>query len=83
MISPDYSTIPGCSPTAMTPDGKVLVYCNNGNEIVLWDLEINREIRTFPANSSPIQAIYLSRDREWVISYDADQNIKIYGLLNK
>lgn len=74
---------PGCPPTAMTPDGKVLAYCNETNEIVLWDLEVNQEIRTLPENSSSIRAICLSSDREWVVSYDANQTIKIYGLLEK
>jgi WD40 repeat protein len=76
-------TFSGHSPTAMTPDGKVLAYCNDTNEVVLWDLEVNQKICTFPGNASPIQAICLSSDREWVVSYDTDQTIKIYGLLDK
>ncbi|MBF2026284.1 MAG: hypothetical protein IGS48_05895 [Oscillatoriales cyanobacterium C42_A2020_001] len=76
-------SFPGYAPTAMTPDGKVLAYCNETNEIVLWDLEVNQEIRTLPKNSSSIRAICLSSDREWVVSYDANQTIKIYGLLEK
>jgi WD40 repeat protein len=70
----------GCAPTAMTPDGKVLAYCNDANEIVFWDLDINQKICTFPGNTSPIRALCLSSDREWVVSCDADQTIKIYGL---
>jgi hypothetical protein len=80
---PGYHPIPGRSPTAMTPDGKVLAYCNETNGIVLWDLEVNQEIRVLPENSSPIRAICLGSDREWVVSYDADQTIKIYGLLDE
>lgn len=80
---PGYRPVPGCSPTAMTPDGKVLAYCNETNGIVLWDLEVNQEIRTLPENSSPIQVICLSSDREWVVSYDVDQTIKVYGLLDE
>ena len=67
----------------MTPDGKVLAYCNETNGIVLWDLEVNQEIRTLPENSSSIHVICLSSDREWVVSYDGDQTIKIYGLLEE
>ncbi|UBF28680.1 hypothetical protein K9N68_12865 [Kovacikia minuta CCNUW1] len=74
-------SFPGCPPTAMTPDGKVLAYCNDANAIILWDLEVNQEIRTLSENSSSIRAICLSSDREWVVSYDGDQTIKIYGLL--
>ena len=73
----------GCSPTAMTPDGKVLAYCDNTNNIVLWELDINQKICTLSGNRSPIQAICLSSNREWVVSYDADQTIKIYGLLEE
>ena len=80
---PGYHPVPGCSPTAMTPDGKVLAYCNDMNEIVLWDLEVNQKIRTLPGNRSPIQSICLSFNREWIVSYDADQTIKIYGLLDE
>ena len=67
----------------MTPDGKVLAYCDNTNNIVLWDLDINQKICTLSGNRSPIQAICLSSNREWVVSYDADQTIKIYGLLEE
>lgn len=74
-------SFPGWSPTAMTPDGKVLAYCNDVNAIILWDLEVNQEIRTLSENSSPLRAICLSSDREWVVSYDTNQTIKIYGLL--
>ncbi|MGI0489416.1 WD40 repeat domain-containing protein [Pantanalinema rosaneae CENA516] len=77
---PDYHPVPRCSPTAMTPDGKVLAYCNDANEIVLWELEVNQRIRTLPENPSPIQAICLSSDRQWLVSYDAEQTITIYGL---
>ena len=73
-------SFPAYSPTAMTPDGKVLAYCNDRNEIVLWDLDVNERICTLPENPSPIQAICLSSDREWVVSYDDAQTIKIYGL---
>jgi WD40 repeat protein len=73
-------SFPACSPTAMTSDGKVLAYCNDTNGIVFWDLGVNQEICTFPGIASPIRAICLSSDREWVVSYDADQTIKIYGL---
>jgi len=78
-----YHPAPGRSPTAMTSDGKVLAYCNDANEIVLWDIEVNQKIRTLPGNTSLIRAICLSSDREWVVSYDADQTINIYGLLNE
>jgi hypothetical protein len=73
----------GFAPTAMTPDGKVLAYCNDANEIVFWDLDINQKICIFPGNTSPIRALCLSSDREWVVSCDADQTIKIYGLRDK
>lgn len=80
---PGYYPVPGCSPTAMTPDGKVLAYCNDANEIVLWELEVNQRICTLPENSSPIRAICLSSDREWIVTYDAEQTIRIYGLLDE
>jgi hypothetical protein len=80
---PGYHPVSERSPTAMTPDGRVLAYCNETNGIVLWNLEVNQEIHTLPENSSPIRAICLSSDREWVVSYDADQTIKIYGLLEE
>jgi WD40 repeat protein len=76
-------SFPGCSPTAMTPDGKVLGYSNDVNEIVLWDLDVNQKIFSLPGNTSPVKAICLSPDREWVVSYHADDTIKIYGLFDK
>ncbi|GAB4236305.1 MAG: hypothetical protein Kow00121_63640 [Elainellaceae cyanobacterium] len=80
---PGYHPIPGRSPTAMTPDGQVLAYCNDASEIVLWNLKVDQEIRTLLGNTSPIQSICLSSDREWVVSYDAEQIIRIYGLLDE
>jgi WD40 repeat protein len=71
-----------CSPTAMTPDGRVLAYSNDANEIVLWDLDANQRIFSFEGGESPIKAICLSSDREWVVSYGGDEAIKIYGLPN-
>ncbi|BAS54542.1 WD-40 repeat protein [Leptolyngbya boryana NIES-2135] len=73
----------GCSPTAMTPDGKVLAYSNDVNEIILWDLDLNQKIFSLPGNTSPVKAICLSSDREWVVSYYADDTIKIYGLFDE
>jgi WD40 repeat protein len=76
-------SFPGLSPTAMTPDGKVIAYSNNANEVCLWDLEVNQKICNFTGNKSPVRSICLSSDREWVVSYDADQTIRIYGLLDE
>lgn len=70
----------GCSPTAMTPDGRVLAYCNDIDGIVLWDLDVEQKICSLPGSASSIKAICLSSDREWVVSYDANETIKIYGL---
>lgn len=76
-------SFPGLSPTAMTLDGKVIAYSNDANEVCLWDLEVNQKICSFPGNISPVRSICLSSDREWVVSYDADRTIRIYGLLDE
>jgi WD40 repeat protein len=71
---------PGCSPTAMTPDGKVLAYCDYANNIILWDLDTDQKIGALQGSASLIRVLCLSSDREWVVSYDADETIKIYGI---
>jgi WD40 repeat protein len=73
-------SFPSCSPTAMTPDGKVFAYCNDTNSIVLLDLDTGQKICSIQGSTSLIKVICLSSDREWVVSYDADEVIKIYGL---
>lgn len=73
-------SLPGYSPSAMTPDGKVLICCSEGNGILVWDLEFNQEICTFQGHTSPIWEIALSPNREWIASYGTDQTIKIWGI---
>ncbi len=82
-------SLTGRSPSAMTPDGKVLVCCTDLNEIIVWDLEFNQEICTLEGHSAPIQKIALSRDREFIASHSTvtgtgepilDHTIKIWGV---
>jgi WD40 repeat protein len=83
-------SLTGRSPSAMTPDGKVLVYCSDLNEIIVWDLEFNQEICTLEGHSVPIQKIALSRDREFIASHSTvkgtgepilERTLKIWGVL--
>ncbi len=73
-------SFPECSHTTMTPDGKVLAYSDDINNIKLRDLDTNQQICSLLGGASPIKAICLSSDREWVASYGADATIRIYGL---
>ncbi len=83
-------SLTGCSPSAMTPDGKVVVCCSDLNEIIVWDLEFNQEICTLEGHSAPIQKIALSRDRKFIASHSTvkgtgepilDRTLKIWGVL--
>jgi WD40 repeat protein len=73
-------SFPSCSLTAITPDGKVLAYCDDTNNIILLDLDTGQRICSLQGGTSLIKVICLSADREWIVSYDADKVIKIYGL---
>lgn len=41
--------------------------CNDANAIIFWDLEFHQQIRTLLVTSSPIRAICLRSNREWIV----------------
>jgi len=75
-----YANDESSSPTALTPDGKVLAYWHEFNGIELWDLDIKQKICSLPDSELAVEAICLSQNREWVVTYDCKERIKIYGL---
>lgn len=59
--------LPGKAPTVMTTDGRVLVCCKNSGGLLVWDLETNREICSLAENTTKIQPLLLSRDRQLLV----------------
>jgi WD40 repeat protein len=68
------------APCLMSSDGRVLIYCTNNYEIVVWDLALKRELCTLQDHSAPIIYVAMSSDREFIASYSADRSIKIWGI---
>lgn len=64
----------------ISSDGRVLAYCNNDYEIIIWDLHNKQELCTLRGHESPIAHITMSLDREFVASYSIDGTIRIWGV---
>jgi WD40 repeat protein len=74
-------TFSGIPPCLMSSDGRFLVYCTNRNEIVIYDLALDKILRTLEGHAATIGSIALSSDREFIASYSFDGSIRIWGLL--
>lgn len=71
-------SIDGHLPITITIDGRFLAYCRNKNEIILRDLENNRDFHTLNECSSTIERIALSPDGKWLVSYNQDRTIEVW-----
>ncbi len=71
-------SIDGKLPIAMTIDGRFLAYCCDKNEIMLRDLENNKDIYKSDRGSSTIERIALSPDGKWLVSYNQEQTIEVW-----
>jgi WD40 repeat protein len=59
----------GCAPSVMTPDGKIIVYCTDANEIVVWDVESNRQIAILSSGHvHKIERLVISMSKKWIVS---------------
>ena len=61
-------SFPGCSPSTMTPDGKTIAYCTDANEIVVWDVESNRQVTILSDHVAPIERLVISGSKKWIVS---------------
>lgn len=68
------------SPCLMSANGRVLIFCTNSYEIIVWDLATNKKLCSLQGHSSPISHIAMSNDREFIASYSIDRTIKIWGV---
>jgi WD40 repeat protein len=64
----------------LSPDGRILAYGEANGDLVICDLEIDREVSRFRGHTAPIGSIAISRDREFVATYCTDDSIKIWGI---
>lgn len=68
------------APCLMSNDGRVLIYCTDSYEIVIWDLATNSQLQVLQGHTAPIAYMAMSDDREFVASYSIDRAIKIWGV---
>ncbi|MFW9257417.1 WD40 repeat domain-containing protein [Nostoc sp. CALU 546] len=73
-------TSSGVAPCLMSSDGRVLIYCTDNYEIVVWDLAMNRNLCTLQGHTAPISYVAMSSDRNFIASYSIDRTIKIWGV---
>ncbi|MEA5552156.1 hypothetical protein VB713_14520 [Anabaena cylindrica UHCC 0172] len=73
-------TSSGTAPCLMSFNGRILIYCTDNNEIVIWDLALNSQLCTLQGHTAPIGYIAMSNDYEFIASYSIDRSIKIWGL---
>ncbi len=64
----------------MSRDGRVLIYCTDNYEIIVWDLVTSKKIHTLEGHTAPIVYLAMSSDREFIASYSIDRSIKIWGI---
>jgi WD40 repeat protein len=70
---------------AFSPDGR---WFASGNEKTInlwdlkgWDLTTNREPRTLPGHSRPVQIVRFSADNQWLASGSWDHTVKIWDVV--
>ncbi len=73
-------SFPFFSPTLLTADGRIFIYCNDGYDIVVWDLVNNRELVKLKGHTAPIGYIAMSSDREFIASYSTDTSIRVWAI---
>jgi WD40 repeat protein len=69
---------PGISPSHATSDGRFLAYCNADNEIIIWNLVLNKKVCTLVGHSEKIQQLMFSNDRKWLVS-STENTIKVWS----
>ncbi|MBN3872510.1 WD40 repeat domain-containing protein [Nostoc sp. JL33] len=68
------------APCLLSSDGRVLIYCTDNYEIVVWDLAMNRKLCILRGHTAPIGYVAMSSDRNFIASYSIDRTIKIWGV---
>jgi WD40 repeat protein len=72
------SSFPGVSPSHVTSDGRFLAYCDADNEILIWNLALNKKVCTLVGHSEKIQQLMFSNDHKWLIS-STENTIKVWS----
>ncbi len=71
---------PYVSPTLLTADGRIFIYCNDRHDIVVYDLDRELELVTLKGHIAPIGYLAMSSNREFIASYSVDKTIRIWGI---
>jgi WD40 repeat protein len=68
---------PSSSYADASPDGRLLAF-NTLNDVVLWDLERDRQVTRFTAHDDSISAIKFGRDSRRIVTASKDRTVKIW-----
>ena len=64
----------------LSADARILIYATGNNHIIVWDLIEQKILNTLQGHTSPTRYISLSKDREFIASYDSNNYIKIWEI---
>jgi WD40 repeat protein len=73
-------TTPEVGTCIMSGDGRILAYGTSMGDLVIWDLNLDREVCRLVGHTAPIGCITISEDREFIATYCTDLSIKIWGI---
>lgn len=73
-------TVNELNPCILSSDGRILIYATKDNTIIIWDLLEQKQLNTLYGHNSPVAYLAMSKDREFIASYDKDNCIKVWGL---
>lgn len=59
-------------------DGELLITGGFDNVLILWDLELGKQIRTFSGHTKRIRSVQFSPNQQLVASVSADNTLKIF-----
>lgn len=64
----------------MSSDGRILAYGTSTGDLIIWDLDLDREVCRLIGHTALIGCITISEDREFIATYCTDLSIKIWGI---
>ena len=73
-------TVNELNPCILSSDGRILIYATKDNTIIIWDLLEQKQLNTLYGHNSPVAYLAMSKDREFIASYDKDNCIRVWGL---
>ena len=65
---------------AVSPDSSILASGGSDNNLILWDLQTGRRVRTIPAHKAAINSIAFSNDGQTIASGSDDKTVRLWNV---